>query len=237
MSATLGKNETSFSIEGFVVGVREFGPDDTWPSHQKAYWRTALRQARTAGWTLRHLGSPHWFGVVLCPAGEHTFGVDSTARGAETIAAEVPKQLRACTHSVAGPDGSKVAQRRAESERLLRRAEELVDMAAVHLDRAEQKKTVRAELDRLELLLNSAQLTVDESLLLAQDVALDRAVELDDSPGPEMVAGSLDEAEDTAAAAIAVRIRRSTIAAPLLGRASRIRQRIAGLRAWLDALL
>jgi hypothetical protein len=220
------------------VSVSEFGPDDTWPSHQKPYWKVALKQARTAGWTLRYLGSSHWFGVVVCPAGEHTFGVDSTARGAETIAAEVPKLLRDCPHGAVRPDGSKVAQRRAESERLLRRAEELVDMAGADLGRAEAREAARAELDRLELLLDTAQLTVDEGLLIAQDEALDRAAELDDAPGPKVVMATLDEAQDTteAAVAIAVRIRRAPVAGPLLARAARVRQRIAGLRARLDDL-
>jgi hypothetical protein len=220
------------------VSVVEYGPDDTWPSHPKPYWKVALKQARSAGWTLRYLGSPHWFGVVVCPDGEHTFGVDSTARGAETKAAEVPKLLRSCPYSAVRSGASKVAQRTAEALGLLVRAEDLVDQAAEYLGRAEDRRFVLAEIDRLELLLDTAQLTVDESLLIAQDEALDRAVGLEDAPSPTVVAAALDDAEETtdAAAAIAVRIRRATLAEPLIERAVRIRHRIASLRARLEVL-
>lgn len=136
------------------------------------------------GWTLRYLGAAHWFGVVACPAGEHTFSVDSTARVAETIAKEVPKLLRACPHSSAGQGGSKVARRLTECDRLLARAEQLIDMADTELVRAEAKQAALAELDRIELLLDTAEASVGESLAEIQDEALERAAELDDAPAP-----------------------------------------------------
>jgi hypothetical protein len=115
------------------VTATDYGPDETWPQHQRPYWKVALRQARSAGWTLRYLGAPHWFGVVVCPTGEHQFSVDSTARGAETVAGEVPKLLRACPHGVAAPGGSKTGPRRAECDRLLTRAEDLIDQAGAEV--------------------------------------------------------------------------------------------------------
>ena len=220
------------------MSATDYSPDDTWPSHQKPHWKVALRQARSAGWTLRYLGAAHWFGVVVCPAGEHTFSVDSTARGAETIAKEVPKLLRACPHGGAGQGGSKVARRLAECDRLLAGAEQLIDMADGELVRAEAKRAALAELDRIELLLETAEASVDESLAAIQDEALERAAELDDAPEPELVAVTLVEATEAvdAATAVAVRIRRATVVDPLAERARRAAERIAGLWTRIELL-
>jgi hypothetical protein len=150
----------------------------------------------------------------------------------------VPKRLRACPHSLIRSDGSKVPHRQVEADRLLGQAEKLVDAAAGDLARAEEREIVRAEIERLEILLETAGLTVDEGLRVAQDEALDRAVDLEDAPGPDSVLATLDEADDAAGAAvgIATRIRRRSIADPLLERGARIRRRIAMLRARLDDL-
>lgn len=218
------------------MSVAEYGPGETWPTHQKPYWKDALKQARAAGWTLRHLGAPHWFGVVVCPTGDHSFSVDSTARGAETIAKEVPKRLRECPHGAAPRAGAKVADRALEADRLLTSAERLVDAASWDLDLARARDDVLAELDRLELLLRSAELTVDHVLAVAQEEALSRAVELEGVPDAKAIDETLTEAEmhTDAAEAVVTRIRRTGVAQPLSARAELIRRRIGDVRSRLD---
>src|SRR5262249_31870689 len=138
------------------------------PGRQAApHWRRALRQAREAGWTLKHLGAPHRFGVVVCPAGEHTFDVDSTARGSETKALEVPKLLRRCQHGGPTTTGSRVAERLERAQRLLDRAEQLIGIAMEDLERVEAQHAALAELDRVELLLAAADKAVGGGLAAA----------------------------------------------------------------------
>jgi hypothetical protein len=67
------------------MSAQRYGPDETWPTHQKPYWNKILAVACQAGWTLNYIDAPHRFGVASCPAGEHTFSVDKTASGGETI--------------------------------------------------------------------------------------------------------------------------------------------------------
>jgi hypothetical protein len=66
------------------VSAVKYGPDDTWPTHDKKHWHEPLAAARRAGWTLTYVNAPHRFGVVNCPANEHSFVVDKTAKGSET---------------------------------------------------------------------------------------------------------------------------------------------------------
>lgn len=213
-----------------------YGPDETWPEHQKPYWNVALRQARAAGWSLTTGG--HWFGVVSCPSGEHTFGVDKTARGGETKALEVPKLLRSCQHGTPTASGSKVALRRAECERMLTRAEELISIATADLRRAEQRHEAFAELDNLSVVVETADATVNEVLAAAQDEALDRAVGLEDAPDPAEIGTTLGEAELFAgnAAEVAGKIRRPGVAGPLLARANTAKASIVQLRERLATL-
>jgi hypothetical protein len=213
-----------------------YGPDETWPDHQKPYWNVALKQARAAGWSLTTGG--HWFGVASCPSGEHTFGVDKTARGGETKALEVPKLLRSCQHGTPTTSGSKVAARRAECERMLTRAEELISIATADLRLAEQQQEAFAELDNLSVVLETAAATVNEVLAAAQDEALDRAAELEDAPDPVDIQTTLGEAEHSAsnAAELAGKIRRPGVAGPLLARANAAKASIGALREGLATL-
>jgi hypothetical protein len=214
------------------MSVTVYGPGMTWPGHQKPHWRRALRQAREAGWTLKHLGAPHRFGVVVCPAGEHTFDVDSTARGAETKALAVPKLLRRCQHGGPTTTGSRVAERLERARRLLDRAEQLIGIAMEDLERVEAQHAALAELDRVELLLAAADKAVDEVLAAAQEEALERAAELEDAPGAGVIAQTLDRAEATAdeAAVVVRQIRRSRPAGELKTQAETTKARIGVLR-------
>lgn len=218
------------------VSAVVYGPGETWPEHQRPYWNVALKQARAAGWTFTTGG--HWFGVASCPAGEHTFGVDKTAKGGETKALEVPKLLRSCQHGMPTTSGSKVAARRAECERLLTRAEELISIAAADLRLAEQRQEAFAELDNLSVVLDTADATVNEVLAAAQDEALDRAAELEDAPDSADIASTLGKAEQSAgnAAEVAAKIRRPGVAGPLLLRANTAKASIAELRERLTTL-
>ncbi|HJQ02730.1 MAG TPA: hypothetical protein VJ851_14105 [Jatrophihabitans sp.] len=207
-----------------------FGPDAMWPSHQKPYWNDALKLARDAGWSFTTGG--HWFGVVSCPAGEHTFVVDKTARGGETKALEVPKLLRRCQHGNAVTDGSKVTARQAECERLLARAEELILTATNDVARAEEQQRAFAEWDRLNLVLDTAEATVDEVLAATQEEALERVLALENVPGQAAIGLDLDEASQMleTAATLASKIRRPGIADPLRSRANDAKAGIAALR-------
>jgi hypothetical protein len=84
------------------VTAPRYEPGDRWPSHEKGYWRQTLVEARRAGWTLTYIGAPHRFGMVSCPAGEHTFMVGKTGTGAETKAKEASRRIRRCEHPPAG---------------------------------------------------------------------------------------------------------------------------------------
>jgi hypothetical protein len=220
------------------VSLTVYGPDDAWPEHQNDYWRQALKQARAAGWTLKYLGAAHRFGQVLCPGPadeQHSFTVDSTARGSETKALEVPKLLRKCRHGTPPDTGSRVAERQEEAHRLLDRADQLIDQAAEGLERAENKQ---AALARLELLLETAELTVNEVLAAEQEEALERAAEHEDAPTAAAIADILDDAEKAAnaAAALANRIQRAGLARPLTARAKAAIGRIETLRETLAAV-
>jgi|SRR5215475_3330475 len=214
------------------MSVTVYGPSMTWPGHQKPHWRRALRQAREAGWTLKHLGAPHRFGVVVCPAGEHTFDVDCTARGSETKALEVPKLLRRCEHGEPTATGPRVAERLERAWRLLDRAEQLISIALEDLERVEARHAALAELDRVELLLAAADATVDEVLAAAQEEALERAAELADAPGAGVIAETLDRAEAAVNEATVVvrQIRRARPAGELRIRAETAKVRIDMLR-------
>jgi hypothetical protein len=218
--------------------VTVFGPTDTWPTHQKPYWNKALKQAHDAGWSLKYLDAPHRFGIVSCPAGEHVFDVDKTARGAETRANEVPKKIRSCQHGAAQSE-SKMEARRARCAQLLDRAEELLDGVERDLPLAEAKLAATAELDRLELILATAGANVDEAMA-EQDSALAAAIEVEVDEAPQLghIGHSLSEAAESVAKAtdVAGAIRRPGIVKAIADRAKTANDRVATLRARLAAL-
>jgi hypothetical protein len=147
----------------------------------------------------------------VCPAGEDTFDVDKTARGGDAKALEVPKKLDRCQHSGASArGGSRVALRQAECERLLARTEELINQAERDVELAQGKQDAYAELDRLEMLIDTAETNLNE-VPAEQDEALDRAADLEHAPALALIEATVDEAEDTVdqAAGIAHRITRS----------------------------
>jgi hypothetical protein len=160
------------------VSAHRFGPEDTWPSHQKPYWNKPLGEARRVGWTLNFINASHSFGEVTCPAGEHTFDVDQTARGGETKSKEATKKIRWCRHGTS-QSGSKARERQDECMHLLDVADELVATAADGLTKAEVKQAAEEELDRLELQLQTAYSNLDEV-----DAALQAAMDADDAPEP-----------------------------------------------------
>lgn len=213
------------------MGLTAFGPDEVWPRHQKQHWRVAMGLAREAGWTFHHLGAPHRFGILVCPAGEHAVPVDSTARGAETKAKEVPKRLRQCQHGRRSTPDSGASRRRTECERLLARAEELLGRVAVEVGLAEAFVAALADLDAADMMLGSAEANLDEVLALHEE-AIARASELEGAPEPRRIAETLSDAEDVVdeAAAAAAKIRPAAVAVPLRARLERARSRAAQLR-------
>jgi hypothetical protein len=217
------------------MSAREYGPDDTWPSHEKKHWHEPLATARQAGWTLVYINAPHRFGVVYCSAREHSFTVDKTARGSETKAKEALKKVAWCTH----PAGLVRAQRD-ESQRLLDTAAWLTTEVEEGLAAAEAKQEAQEVLDRLEIQLDTAASNVEEVLLAEQEAALEAAIAVDDAPDPPVLAGRLNEAtaavDSSESLTKSVRTVHPGIARPLLEKATTLRARIAELRRRLEVL-
>lgn len=212
----------------------KYGPGDTWPSHDKKHWHDPLAAARAAGWTLTYLDAPHCFGVVRCPAGEHSFSVDKTAKGSETMAKEALKRISWCDH----PAG-RVRTERDESQRLLDMAARLTTEVAAGLVAAEAKRDANEVLDRLAIQLETAALNVEE-VLAAQDAALEAAVAVDDAPDPPALIDKLNEATEAVTGgesrAKSVRSGYPGIARPLVNQATTLRARIGELRSRVAAL-
>ncbi len=221
------------------MSAQRYGPDDTWPSHQKPYWNKALAEARQAGWTLTFVDAPHNFGVVSCPAGEHTFGVDQTAVGGETKSKEAIKKIRWCQHG-SGQSGSKVRARQLATAQLLDAADKIIGCVEQGLTIAEAKQDAQEDLDRLELQLRTATSNVEEVLLAEQEAALQAAIDVDQAPDPETLSAELDDATATIkrgeSVAKALKVGRPTLARPLLDRAKEAHGRIGVLQDRLDAL-
>lgn len=176
------------------MSARRYGPEETWPRHQKPFWNAALAQARQTGWTLVYLDAPHHFGTVICPGGACTFEVDKTARGGEFHAKEAGKKIRSCLHG-ATQHGSKVRARQEEASRLLDHAERLIANAAEGLSKAERRQITEAELDRLEERLRTAELTIDDALRDEQEAALQAALRAEDAPKLDEISTTLADAK------------------------------------------
>jgi hypothetical protein len=217
------------------MSALEYGPDDTWPSHEKKHWHEPLAAARRADWTLVYINAPHRFGVVYCPAKEHSFMVDKTAKGSETKAKEALKRISWCGH----PAG-RVHDQQHECRRLLDTAGRLTTEVEEGLVLAEAKQDAREVLDRLEIQLDTAASNVEEILLAEQEAALEAAVAVDDAPDPPVLAGQLDEARDAVAGgeslAKSVRTGHPGVAKPLLDEATTLHARIGELRSQVAAL-
>lgn len=213
----------------------KYGPNETWPSHEKKHWHDPLAAARQAGWTLTYVNAPHRFGIVSCPAKEHSFAVDQTAKGSETKAKEALKRIAWCNH----PMGD-VRDRRDESRRLLDLAARLAVEVEEGLGAAEAKRDAWAVLDRLELQLDTAASNVDAALIAAEEATWEVAMAVDDAPDPPAMEGRLDEAASALAGgeslAKSVRSSYPGVARPLLDQAKSLRAHIAELRLRLQGL-
>lgn len=210
---------------------------------RKPFWNEALDEARSAGWTLVYVNAPHKFGVVSCPGGEdsirHSFMVDKTAVGGETKSREARKAIRNCRHGSA-VNGSKVRDRQAECQRLLDEAERLIDLADSRLTLAEAKQAAWAELERIEVQLETAAANLAEILREQQEQAWQAAQDFDDAPGPDAIAENIGDAaaavDGSEKVATALKVGRPRLAQPFLDRAEASRARIRELRQRLLAL-
>ena len=104
-----------------------------------------------AGWTLTYIDAPHRFGVVHCPARQHSFQIDKTARGSETKAKEAIKKIAWCTHP-----GGHVRLQQETSLSLLDTAERLTSEVEEGIIAAEAKQDAEDALDRMEIQLETA---------------------------------------------------------------------------------
>lgn len=226
-----------------AMSKTQYGPDATWPRHQMPYWNEALDEARAAAWTLHYLDAPHRFGDVFCPGGDdgmrHSFRVDKTARGGESMSREARKLIRRCQHG-SSTIGSKVRTRQEECRRLLDEAEQLISIADDGLTMAEARAAAWADLERLETQLETAAANVAEVLRTEQEAAWQAASDADDAPDPDTIAETLDDAATAVAsaesAATPLNVRKPRLAKPLLDRAQDALARIAELRNRLKAL-
>ena len=216
------------------MAAPRYGPDETWPSHSKSHWHQPLAQARAAGWTLVYVDAPHRFGVVRCPAGQHTFSVDRTARNSETLAKEAVKKITRCGHV-----GGRAHVEQQEAGRLLDMASRLTADVAEGLSEAEAKQDAYEDLDRLQLLLETAELTVADALA-AQEAALEAAAAVDDAPAAPALSDKLDVAAGVVTKGEshvkALRSEHPEAAKPLLSHAAALRTRIGQLRYRVAAL-
>jgi multidrug resistance efflux pump len=221
----------------------QYGPDDSWPRHQKQWWNEALAEAHAVGWTLNYIDAPHTFGVVSCPSEDddtrHSFMVDKTARGGETKSKEARKLVRTCQHA-STVTGSKVRVRQEECERLLHEAERLISIADAGLTSAEAQAAAWADLERIETQLETAEANLAEVLRRELEEALQAADDADDAPEPDTIAATLDDAATAVtrseSVATVLKMRKPKLAQPLLNRAQAARVRIADLRDRLGAL-
>lgn len=215
------------------MSLTVYGPDDTWPTHQKPWWKPVLGLARDAGWSYEYLNAPHKAGDLICPASEHVITVDKTAGGSDFHAGEAKKTITfKCKHGRTSA-GGKVRERLDAATRRLETAETLIDQADGRLAAIEFRADADerlAELDRIVLQLESAGMAIDD-ILLEQDEAL--ADSLADVPALTAVEDALDaaDAEIDKASAVAAKIRKHGTVPVLQERARVARNRIERLRA------
>jgi hypothetical protein len=221
-----------------------YGPDETWPGHQKPYWNKALGEARAAGWILTYDDAPHRYGVVSCPGGDDgtscTFEVDKTAKGGETFSVIARTLIRNCRHGTT-VQGSKVRARQDECQRLLDHADRLIGVAAMGLDQIEVRQAALADLDQIQARIEAAEANLDEILKEDMAAALEAVYDSDYAPLPDEISSTLAEAADTAdegaSVATTLKVRRPRLAKPFLLRALEAQKRIAELRARLAELM
>jgi hypothetical protein len=225
------------------VSTRRYIPNETWPRHQKPYWNEVLGDARSAGWTLNYIDAPHRFGEVFCPGGDdgtrHSFMMDKTARGGETISRGARKLIRTCRHGSAKA-GVKVRERQWECEQLLGEAERLIGTADAGLALAEAKEALWAEIERIEVQLETAAANLREILREEEDVLL-AVIDAEDVPDSESISATLDDAmtalTTSESVATALKLRRPHLAKPILVRIHQAHIRIDELRGRLTALM
>jgi hypothetical protein len=220
-----------------IVSAMTYGPDVIWPEHQDKFWREALATARRAGWTLKHLNAPHRFGVVSCPAEEHTFKVGMTPKSSETHAKEAEKKVTRCEHLPPGP----LQDRRDRAGELLDVAERIALEVATGLDMINRRLDAYRLFDLLEIQLKTAAANVSEVLRAEHEAALGAAIDADDAaPDPPVLEEELDTASRSVSegesVAKSMREARPGVARPLLKRASDLREQTDALRNRLEAL-
>jgi hypothetical protein len=249
--AEIGDHGELDDIGGLVgMTLRIYRPGEPWPTKKlPSHFRKAVEQAQAAGWSLHHHGADHWWGTLVCPAGEddlhvHTFKVDATARGSTFWAQEASKTVTTkCRHGTVVP-GSKVRSRRAECERLLDRAEQLLDKVSDGLDQAERYQAAVAVLDQLDLQLEAAEATVREALAeelaQAEAAALQAVYDTSQVPRVAELAADLGAAESAVGESNSVAAQlgrnRENLARPLVERGSACLERSERLRTRLGGL-
>jgi hypothetical protein len=170
--------------------------------------------------------------------------VDMTARSGETHSRKALKRIRECPHGTVVA-GSKVKARQEECERLLNRADRLIEEAASGLARAEARQAALAELQRMQTQLEAAEANLAEILPVHEDEDEDEVLhavyDTDDAPVPSDISEVLNDAQNAVvggeSVAAALLIRRPRLAKLLLDRAKEAHSRIAALRRRLDALM
>lgn len=157
-------------------GPSWYAPTDSWPPHSHAWFRTALKKARSAGWWYRKAaGSAHIHGVAYClgpdnRAGACKFVVYSTGKSGEDAATDFERLMRRCPHRERDVGALVEASRRMD------RVELLCAGAEALLDRDDIEQEAAALLDRAEQLLDEAgdgAEVVDDLLRAVLDLEFD----------------------------------------------------------------
>jgi hypothetical protein len=144
-------------------GPTWYEPADQWPQHGKPWFREALKKARAAGWWYRKAGgSGHIYGTVYCQPPDSRqagckFVVFSTGEAGETVARELERKIRSCTHAPAGD-----ADSLAEAARQMTKVDRLCVAAEGLLDQAMHAHDAATLLERAEDLLQEAGRGADE---------------------------------------------------------------------------
>jgi hypothetical protein len=163
-----------------------------------------------------------------------------TAKGGETKSREALKLIRRCPHgSIAA--GATVRSRYAEYGRLLDEAGRLVDIADGQLTMAEAKRAAWADLERIQVQLETAEANLAEVLRMDEESAWQAVYDTDEAPDPDSISEALNDAlavvADGESVVAALKVRNPHLVGSFLDRVCEARTRIAELRARVEALI
>lgn len=190
-----------------------YGAEDEWPRHPESWWREALPKAQQAGWWLeKYVGtSKHRWAKLKCRRTDDrddavcTIRVDSSGKGAENVARDVPKKIKNCPHRSEDLDSPDAALQRARErlddaralleavERLLEQRGAVAHARELFLDALEAGDEVERLVDAA---MGSESSAADDLAIAEEELALVSGGSADPVDGLTAVDGVLDRAQD-----------------------------------------